>query len=95
MGCLAGSSKMAPRIYIFVIVLGGKYLSYVKSIATFALTFFGYIVSVLASVPTQAEKMELFFFIQIWQGLLHIIQRFFFEKSWKCLYNVQSASTYI
>ena len=31
---------------------GAKYfLSYVKSIATFTLTFFGYIISVLASVP--------------------------------------------
>ena len=29
--------------------MGAKYLSYVKSIATFALTFFGYIISVLAS----------------------------------------------
>ena len=48
--CLAGSSKTAPRIFIFPIVLGAEYLSYVKSIATFALTFFGYIISVLASV---------------------------------------------
>ena len=30
--------------------MGAEYLSYVKSIATFALTFFGYIISVLASV---------------------------------------------
>ena len=30
--------------------MGAAYLSYVKSIATFALTFFGYIISVLASV---------------------------------------------
>ena len=39
--CLAGSSKMAPRIFIFSIVLGAENLSYVKSIATFALTFLG------------------------------------------------------
>ena len=45
----AGSSKTAPRIFIFSIVLGAEYLSYVKSIATFSLTFFGYIISVLAS----------------------------------------------
>merc|ERR1711894_738018 len=32
--CLAGSSKTAPRIFIFSIVLGAKYLSYVKSIET-------------------------------------------------------------
>ena len=34
--CLAGSSKTAPRIFIFSIVLGAKYLSYVKSIDTHA-----------------------------------------------------------
>ena len=49
--CLVGSSKKALKIFIFSIVLGAEYLSYVKSIATFALTFFGYIISVLASVP--------------------------------------------
>ena len=32
------------------IVQGAEYLSYVKSIATFAPTFYGYIISVLASV---------------------------------------------
>ena len=48
--CLAGSSKRAPRIFIFSIVLGAEYLSYVKFIASNAPTFFGYIISVLASV---------------------------------------------
>ena len=48
--CLDGSSKMATRILIFSIAIGAEYLSYVKSIATFALTFFGYIILVLASV---------------------------------------------
>ena len=52
--CLASSSKSAPRIFIFSIVLGTEYSSYVKSIAPFALTFFGYIISVLASVESQA-----------------------------------------
>ena len=33
--CLAGSSKMATRILFFSIVLGAKYLSYVKSIAIY------------------------------------------------------------
>ena len=45
----AGSSKMAPRILIFLIAMDAKYLSYVKSIATFALTVFGYFIAVLAS----------------------------------------------
>ena len=35
---------------IFSIAMGAEYLSYVKSIATFAPTFCGYIISVLASV---------------------------------------------
>ena len=54
--CLAGSYKNAPTILIFSIVLFAKYLSYVKSIATFALTFFGYIISVLASVHSANLK---------------------------------------
>ena len=41
---------MAPGIFIVSIVLVAEYLSYVKFIATYALTFFGYINSVLASV---------------------------------------------
>jgi hypothetical protein len=41
---------MAPRILIFSIAMGADYLFYVQSIATFALTFFGYIISGLASV---------------------------------------------
>ena len=48
--CLAGSSKTAPKIFIFSNFLGAEYLSFIKSIATFALTFFRYIISVLASV---------------------------------------------
>jgi hypothetical protein len=48
--CLAGSSKTAPRILIFSIAMGAEYLSYVKFIATESPTFFGYIISVLASV---------------------------------------------
>ena len=47
--CLAGTSNTAPRIFILSIVLDAEYLSYVKFIATFALTFFGYIISVLVS----------------------------------------------
>ena len=32
--CFAGSSKMAPRVFIFSIVLVAEYLSYLKSIET-------------------------------------------------------------
>ena len=37
-------------IFIFSIAMGAEYSSYVKSIATFAHTFYGYIIYVLASV---------------------------------------------
>ena len=50
---------MAP---IFSIVLGAEYFSYVKFIAIYALTFFGYIISVLASVygddPTASNRVR-------------------------------------
>ena len=48
--CLAGSSITALRILFFSIVLAAEYSSYVKFITTYALTFLGYIISVLASV---------------------------------------------
>ena len=38
---------------IFSIAMGADYSFYVKSIATCAPTFFGYIISVLASVATE------------------------------------------
>ena len=44
---LAGSSKMAPRILTFSIAMCANYSFYVKSIATCAPTFLGYIISVL------------------------------------------------
>ena len=47
---LAGSSKMAPRILIFSIAMGADNSFYVKSIATYASIFFGYIISVLLKV---------------------------------------------
>ena len=60
--CLAGSSKRAPKILIFSIAIGSEYSSCVKSIATFAPTFFGYIISVLASVVRLGDfRIEHFF----------------------------------
>ena len=41
---------MAPRIFLFSIVLGDEYSFYVKSIATYAPTFLGYNNLVLAMV---------------------------------------------
>ena len=49
---------MAPMMLIFSIAMGADYSFYVKSIATFALTFFGYNFSVcvkLSKYP-QAEQ---------------------------------------
>ena len=40
--CFAGSSYTAPRILIFSIAMGTDYSFYVKSIATYALTFLKY-----------------------------------------------------
>ena len=45
--CLPGSSKTAPRMSI---AMGADNSFYVKSIATYAPTFFWYIISVLAIV---------------------------------------------
>ena len=39
-----------PQDFDFSIAIGADYLSYVKSIATFAPTFYGYIIFVLVSV---------------------------------------------
>ena len=47
---LNGRTQMALRILIFSIAMGADKLFYVKSIATYAPTFFGYIISVLAIV---------------------------------------------
>ena len=50
-GKWAGLAMLAPkRLFILSIVLGAKHLSYMKSIATYALTSFCYIISFLASV---------------------------------------------
>ena len=40
-------------ILIFLIAMGPEHLPYVKSIATFAHTFYGYIISILASVVSK------------------------------------------
>ena len=55
--CLAGSSKKAPRILIFSIAMGVDYSFYVKSIATYAPTFFRYNNSVLAIVSSCTSKV--------------------------------------
>ena len=72
--CLAGSSIMALRIFIFSIILGAEYLSYVKSIAIFVLTFFGYIISVLAIVCFRSSfRIQNIFHLEI-HRLWHLMQ---------------------
>ena len=71
--CLAGCSKTAPRILIFSIAMGADYSFYVKLIATCALIFYGNIISVLASVDTNANHQT--------QILNHIFWRGSFAKS--------------
>ena len=46
---------MAPLSLIFSIIMGADNSFYVKSIATYAPTFFGYIISVLAIVWTTRQ----------------------------------------
>jgi hypothetical protein len=55
--CLAGSSKTAPRILIFSIAMDADNSFYVKFIATYAPTFFVYIISVLAMVGIQCSPI--------------------------------------
>ena len=57
--CLADSSQRAPRILIFLIAMGAEYLSYVKSIGTFAPTFYWYIIFFLASVSCHQLRPRL------------------------------------
>ena len=52
---------MAPRILIFSIAMGADKLFYLKIIATNVLTFFGYIISVLAIVLGQFVQAFKFF----------------------------------
>ena len=49
---LSWQLQNSPRILIFSIAMGADYSICVKFIATRAPTFFGYIISVLASVTT-------------------------------------------
>jgi hypothetical protein len=59
--CLAGSSKTAPMIFIFSIVLGAKYISYVKSIETHARAF------LTLNILSIGTVKELFVFIEMKQ----------------------------
>ena len=50
--------------------MGAEYLSYVKSIATFAPTFYGYIISVLVSVWRHAKTDTVAFLFSKCLGFL-------------------------
>ena len=53
---LAGSSKRAPRIFIFSIVLGAENLSYMKFIETHARAFLALIILSIGTVHSQTEE---------------------------------------
>ena len=55
--CLASSSRTAPRILIFSIILGAKCSFYVKSNATYAPQFFWYNNSVLGLVDIKIQDL--------------------------------------
>ena len=57
---------MASRIFIFSIVLGAEYSSYVKFIATRVPTFFGYIISVIASVGNHLPYVFIEFLLHVY-----------------------------
>ena len=61
---LAALFLVAPKwlFDFFSIAMGAKYLSYVKSIATFAVIFYVYIISVVASVSHTAELFSVHLF---------------------------------
>ena len=54
--CLAGSSKMAPRIFTLSVVLGAEYLPYMKSIETYARAFLTLIILSLGTVPNVSRS---------------------------------------
>ena len=54
--CLAGSSKMAPRILIFSIAIGADYSYKMKNSEIWAAAFFKHIHSLIATVPCDLTK---------------------------------------
>ena len=56
--CLAGSSKWAPRIFIFSIAMGAEYSSYVKSIETHARAFLPLNISAVGSVQSNSKSFK-------------------------------------
>ena len=76
--CLAGSSKRAPRIFIFSIVLGAENLSYMKLIVTHARAFLALIISSISSVfcdkffRERFNCMEIVLLISMYIFLFHL-----------------------
>ena len=56
--CLAGSSKTAPRIFIFSIAMGADYTFYVKTIETHARTFLPLNISQIGTVDSQTHRLN-------------------------------------
>ena len=88
---LTGSSKTAPRIFIFLIILGAEYLSYLIVIATYAdaLTFFGYIISVLDNVYLMVNVLTLSEYSSFSvRPKARAMTRFFPKKNVECVFQL-------
>jgi hypothetical protein len=73
---------------IFSIALGADYSFYVKFIATFTLTFFGYIISVLASVVDEG-------LIGLIKGCRLVAKKWSKKKSSLCTFIVHVLHRYV
>ena len=65
---LAGSSKTAPRIFIFSIVLDAEYLSYVKFIETHAYAFLPLNISAAGSVSRDLNRDTMLVLTIFWDN---------------------------
>ena len=74
--CLAGSSKTAPRIFIFSNVLGAKNLSYVKSIETHARAF---LTLNILSIGTVAQYTCFLPRLSKWKRMYHYLHKISWE----------------
>ena len=74
--CLAGSSKTAPRIFIFFsIVMSAECLSYLKSIETYAREFLTLIILSIGTVYSKTALVSLIEKVKLW----NLIWTFFLQ----------------
>ena len=73
--CLAGNSKTATRIFIFLIVLGAEYLYYVKSIETHVGAFLPLDISAIGTVCSVLLVVDVPFSQNNWGEEAHEIKQ--------------------